>query len=96
MSRPDTQSAHSGAWVAQTWISFIISVLVTGLGVYCLPVDIWIKAFMAMGILFTVGSTFSLAKTVRDQHESERLVKRIDDARVSRLIQEHDPLKEVG
>ena len=96
MSRPESQQPHTGAWVAQTWISFVISVAVTGLGVYCLPVDIWIKGFMSMGILFTVGSTFSLAKTVRDQAESERLVKRIDDARVSRLISEHDPLKEVA
>ena len=84
------------AWVAQTWISFIVSVAVTGLGVYCLPVDPWVKGFMAMGILFTVGSTFSLAKTVRDQHESQRLVKRIDDARVSKYISEHDPLREAA
>jgi len=40
-----------------------------------------------------VGSTFSLAKTVRDQHESESLRKRIDEARVNRIIAEHDPLK---
>jgi len=96
MSRPDMQPTHTGAWVAQTWISFVISIAVTGVGVYCLPVDIWIKGFMAMGILFTVGSTFSLAKTVRDQHESQRLVKRIDDARVSKYIAEHDPLKEAA
>jgi hypothetical protein len=46
-----------------------------------------------MGLLFCIGSTFSLSKTVRDLHESGALTKRIDDARVSKLIAEHDPLK---
>jgi hypothetical protein len=46
-----------------------------------------------MGLVFTVGSAISLSKTLRDQHESERLTARIDDARVSKLIAEHDPLQ---
>jgi hypothetical protein len=84
---------HSGAWVVQTWLSFVLSLLVTAVGVWCLPVDGWVKGFMGMGILFTVGSTFSLAKTVRDVHEAQRVIARIDEARVSKLIAEHDPLR---
>lgn len=90
---PETNPTHSTAWVAQTWISFALAVGVTSLGIWNLPVDVWVKAFMAMGLLFSVGSTFSLAKTVRDQHESESLRKRIDEARVNRIFAEHDPLK---
>ena len=93
MSKVEASQIHSSAWVAQTWISFVLAVGVTGMGIWFLPVDVWVKAFMGMGLLFSVGSTFSLAKTVRDQHESESLRKRIDDARVSRMIAEHDPLK---
>ena len=44
---------HSSAWVAQTWISFALSVGVTAMGIWFLPVDPWIKAFMAMGLLFS-------------------------------------------
>jgi hypothetical protein len=93
MSRPDVPMSHSAAWVFQTWASFALSVGVTAVGIYVLPVDGWVKAFMGMGLLFSVGSTFSLAKTVRDQHEANRLTARIDDARFSKLIAEHDPLK---
>ena len=93
MSKMEAGPVHSGAWVAQTWISFVVAVGITGMGIWFLPVDVWVKAFMAMGLLFSVGSTFSLAKTVRDQHESESLRKRIDEARVNRIIAEHDPLK---
>lgn len=93
MSKMEPAATHSAAWVAQTWISFVVSLGITAMGIWFLPVDVWVKAFMAMGLLFTVGSTFSLAKTVRDQHESESLRKRIDEARVNRIIAEHDPLK---
>lgn len=90
---PEVTATHSPAWVAQTWLSFALAVGTTTFGIWCLPVDGWVRAFMGMGLLFTVGSTFSLAKTVRDQHESDTLRKRIDDARVSELIAKHDPLK---
>ncbi len=89
----EKNNTHSTGWVVQTWLSFAAAVGVTAIGIWHLPVDIWVKAFMAMGLLFSVGSTFSLAKTVRDQHESESLRKRIDEARVNRIIAEHDPLK---
>jgi hypothetical protein len=89
----EASQMHSAAWVAQTWISFVAAAGVTTMGIWFLPVDVWVKAFMGMGLLFTVGSTFSLAKTLRDVHESESLRKRIDEARVNRIIAEHDPLK---
>jgi hypothetical protein len=94
MSRltPDLQPTHSAAWVAQTWASFLIAVGMMAAGIFFLPVDGWVKSFLAMGLLFTVGSTFSLAKTVRDVHEQQRLVARIDEARVTKLIAEHDPV----
>jgi hypothetical protein len=95
MSRPGTDLAptHSAAWVAQVWISFAVSAFGTFLGIYFLPADFWVKGFLAMGLLFTIGSSVSLSKTLRDLHEAERFTRRIDEARVSRLIAEHDPLK---
>jgi hypothetical protein len=95
MSRPltDVAPSHSPAWIVQVWLSFALSVGTTGLGIAYLPVEAWVKAFMGMGLLFTIGSAFSLAKTVRDLHESTRITARIDEARVTRLIAEHDPLK---
>jgi hypothetical protein len=62
------------------------------MGIWFLPVDPWVKAFMGMGLLFSVGSSISLAKTLRDVHESRRVVARIDEARFQKLITEHDPL----
>lgn len=78
------------AWIFQTWASFILSMTVTGIGIYYLPVDLWIRAFMAMGMLFTVASSFTLAKTVRDNHEAERLVNRVKEAKAEKLLREYE------
>ena len=92
-AQPELPAAHSPAWVVQSWLSFAISIIATALGIYALPDSGWVKGFLAMGLLFTVGSSLSLAKTVRDLHDAHRLTARIDEARVSKLIAEHDPLK---
>jgi hypothetical protein len=87
-------STHTSAWIAQTWISFVISVSATTFGILYLPVDGWIKSYLGMGMLFSVGSTVSLAKTVRDVEESKRMLSRIDEAKLERLLAEYDPFKQ--
>ncbi len=93
MAKIGTPEPHSGAWIAQTWISFVASLGTTAIGILYLPVDIWVKAFLGMGLLFAVGSTISLSKTLRDVHEASKLHVRVDEARVERLLAEHDQLK---
>ncbi|MDF5730241.1 MAG: YiaA/YiaB family inner membrane protein [Rhizonema sp. PD38] len=83
----------SNAWVIQTWVAFILSLSMTTVGVVNLPVSSWVKGFMGMGLAFSVGSTFTLAKTTRDLHESRRLNARVDEAKVEKLLSQHDILK---
>jgi hypothetical protein len=63
---------HSPAWVFQTWVSFVAAIGTTATGIAYLPVDHWIQAFLGMGLLFSVGATFNLAKTLQDLHEARR------------------------
>ena len=93
MSRKSVNQDHSSAWVVQTWLSFVLSISATAIGILCLPVDGWVKGFMGMGLTFTVGSTISLTKTQRDIHEGKKLTTRIEEARVERILTEHDSLK---
>ena len=51
---------------------------------------------VALGTLFLTTSAFTLAKCVRDAQESQYVVSRLDQARVDRILAEHDPWKEVG
>ncbi len=84
---------HSAAWVVQAWASFIISVAALTIGILHLPVDSWVKGYMGMGLVFTVGSTINVSKTTRDIHENKRLTSRLDEARVEKILNEHHPLK---
>jgi hypothetical protein len=85
---------HTQAWILQTWLSFILSTSATGIGIFYLPVDVWIKGYLGMGLIFTVGSTIGLAKTVRDIEESKRIISRVDEAKLERLLANYDPYKE--
>ena len=82
---------HSSAWIFQAWASFAISVTATTIGICYLPVDGWVKGYVGMGTIFTVASTFSVAKTTRDMHESKRIISRVDEAKLERILAEHDP-----
>ena len=66
----------------------MISIVATVAGILYMPVDAWVRGYLAMGLLFTVGSTLSLAKTVRDQHEASKLVNRIAEAKAEKMIRE--------
>lgn len=92
MAKKRTQD-HSSAWVIQTWLSFIISISTTAIGIIYLPVNGWIKGYMGMGLIFTVGSTISLTKTQRDLYEAEKLTHKVEEARVEKILTEHDNYK---
>ncbi len=81
---------HSTSWIIQTYASFIMSLGGTLLGLWFVPLDMWAKAFLGMGVLFTVTSCLSLAKTVRDQHEAQNLHHQIQNARAEKLLREVD------
>ena len=83
----------TNAWILQVWLSFIIAVSATIAGIIYLPVDNWIKGYMGMGLVFTIGSSFTLAKTIRDQKESGQIMARIEEARVEKLLAENSPLQ---
>ena len=84
---PQAQSSqHSGAWITFTYASFVASVAMVGVGILFAPIEIWIKAYFAMGAALLVQSCITMTKTLRDVHESSKLVNRIEDARAERLL----------
>jgi len=59
MLQPITNQKDTPAWIIQVWLSFVLSVSATAIGIIYLPVDGWVKGYMGMGLLFSVGSTFT-------------------------------------
>ncbi len=87
------QPKSTTAFYIQAMISFGTSLGAVGVGIAYLPVGPWIRAFLALGLLFVVTSSFTLAKCVRDQQESTTVVNRVDQARLDKLLADHDPFK---
>jgi hypothetical protein len=87
------QPKNTGAFYVQAVLSFGVSVSAVAIGLAYLPVDTWVRAFLAIGVLYVVTSTFTLAKCVRDRQELSEVTTRVDQARLERLLAEHDPFK---
>jgi hypothetical protein len=79
---------HSAAWVAFTYISFAASCFMVGIGICLLPLELAVKGYMTMGFLMLVQSCITMTKTMRDRHESDRMVNRLEDAKAERLLME--------
>jgi hypothetical protein len=79
---------HSAAWVTFTYISFAASAFMVGIGIWLLPLELSIKGYLTMGFLMLVQSCIIFTKTMRDMHESDKLVNRIEDAKAERLLME--------
>jgi hypothetical protein len=89
MSTQNAQATqHSGSWIAFTYASFLAAVGMVSLGILFAPIDIWIKAYFAMGATLLVQSTITMTKTLRDVHEGAKFVNRIEDAKAERLLME--------
>lgn len=77
---------HSSSWIGFTYASFIAAAVMVGAGVFFMPIDVWLKGYLAMGIVMLVQCSVTLTKTARDRHESRRFVNRIEDAKAERLL----------
>jgi hypothetical protein len=84
---------HSWTWITFTYASFIVSLAMVAIAIVFLPADLAIKGYLAMGVAMLVQSCITLTKTIRDVHESARLMNRIEDAKTERLLMEIDRAK---
>ena len=82
---------ESAAWLFFVRVSFAVALVANGLGVAYLPVDPWMRAYLGIAGLFLVGSTISMAKALRDEHEARLLLNRIAEARTTKLLREYEP-----
>ena len=81
-------TSNTSAWLTFSYVQFGAAAFMTALGVWAMPVDLMVKGYLIMATVFLVGSAFTLAKTVRDEHEARRFASRIDEARTERLLME--------
>ena len=81
--------SNSAGWVFFVKVSFAITLFADAAGVVLAPVDLVLKGYMAISALFLVSTTITLSKTIRDEHEHQRIVNRISEARTHQLLKEY-------
>ena len=91
MNPVNAPSKNTAAFFLQAAIAFGVSLLGVLGGILFLPLDMWQRMFLAMTVLFLVTSAFTLAKVIRDQEEAATIRVRLDEARIEKLLAEHNP-----
>ncbi|MFF2022594.1 YiaA/YiaB family inner membrane protein [Streptomyces sp. NPDC058171] len=91
MSESTVKQQSTAAFYGQAVASFAVALGATGVGIARLDADSWVRAFLAIAVLYLVTSSFTLAKVIRDRQEADRIVSRVDQARVDKLLAAHDP-----
>ena len=88
--RDNLINQNTAAWRFQVWATFIISFSGLLFGIFAMDGSFWVKGFLAMGLIATVSSCFTLAKTLRGDHEAERLINRVSSAKTEKIITEYE------
>ncbi len=86
MNQQPSMIEDTKVWVFQSWTAFVAATVVTLGGMLSLPLDVPWRAFMVLGFLFSISSSFTLAKTLRDRHEAQKVYKRIEVARAEEIL----------
>lgn len=76
----------SNAWLFFVKVSFVIAVSSAFVGIYFLPVEMWIQGYCTMALLYTLGSSFTLAKTLRDEHEASKLINKLSSVKTEKIL----------
>ncbi len=80
----------SSSWIFYVKTSFFLSVISLVLGIVFLPTDLWVKGYMGMGVLFVIGTSITLSKTLRDEHEAKKIINRISEVKTEKILKEFD------
>jgi hypothetical protein len=95
MSETPVKQQNTAAFYGQAVASFAVAMAATAIGILRLDADAWVRSFLAIAVLYLVTSAFTLAKVIRDRQEAGQIVSRVDQARLEKLLAEHDPFEKL-
>ncbi|MFE6285118.1 YiaA/YiaB family inner membrane protein [Streptomyces sp. NPDC057877] len=95
MSDTPVKQQSTAAFYGQAVASFGLALAATAIGIYNLKADAWVRGFLGIAVLYLVTSAFTLAKVIRDRQEAGQIVSRVDQARLEKLLADHDPFEKL-
>jgi hypothetical protein len=95
MSETPVKQQNTAAYYGQAVASFGVALAAVAVGIFNMEIDAWVRAFLGIAVLYLTTSAFTLAKVVRDRQEAGQIVSRVDQARLEKLLAEHDPFQKL-
>jgi|SRR3954463_3523158 hypothetical protein len=95
MSDTPVKQQSTAAFYGQAVASFSVAMAATAVGILRLNADAWVRGFLGIAVLYLVTSAFTLAKVIRDRQEAGQIVSRVDQARLEKILAEHDPFEKL-
>ncbi|MEM6265656.1 MAG: YiaA/YiaB family inner membrane protein [Bacteroidota bacterium] len=89
MSRYIYENQNSKAFYALAWISFLLAFVGMSIGLIYMEVELAVKGFLGIAYLFSVTACFTLAKVVRDRHEAEKFINKVESAKTEKFLSEN-------
>jgi hypothetical protein len=95
MTETPVKQQSTTAFYGQAVASFAVALAATAIGIARMDTSAWVRGFLGIAVLYLVTSSFTLAKVIRDRQEAGALVSRVDQARLEKLLAEHDPFEKL-
>lgn len=95
MTDTPVKQSNTAAFYGQAVASFGLALAAVTIGILRLEADAWVRGFLAIGVLYLTTSAFTLAKVVRDRQQEGQIVSRVDQARLEKILAEHDPFQKL-
>ncbi|MCB5182839.1 YiaA/YiaB family inner membrane protein [Streptomyces antimicrobicus] len=93
LNETPVKQQNTTAYYGQAVASFALALGAVAIGIWNLETDAWVRAFLAVAVLYLTTSAFTLAKVVRDRQEAGQIVSRVDQARMEKIMVDYDPFQ---
>lgn len=95
MTETPVKQQNTAAYYGQAVLSFGLALAAITIGIARLDASPWVRGFLAIAVLYLTTSAFTLAKVVRDRQEAGQIISRVDQARLEKILAEHDPFNKL-
>lgn len=92
MSNYIYENHNSKSFYSMAWIALVVSFVGMGIGILYMGGDIATTGFLVMAYLFSVTSCFTVAKVVRDKHEADQFLNKVEKTKTEKYMSEHTPI----
>ena len=82
------ENQNSKSFYNMSWIAFGLSFIGMLIGLIYMEADLAMKGFLGMSYLFSITSCFTLSKVVRDRHEAEKFINKVENAKTEKFLNE--------